>query len=187
MPATCIVCHSKHKKKDDRTVSMFRFPSDKETHDKWLSSLELRREDVKPHSRVCSRHFLNGDPSQIPSLHLGKRLYSPKKKAPVKRMALKSPDNQFRPPKRPALSTSPAPVCLSSSHGSSSYAHGESSDTDSSLFASIGEPLVSDYSVHELPGMSSVNDSDNVVLNAGLLARVEYLEAELKKSEIIYC
>ncbi len=83
-------------------------------------------------------------------------------------------------PKRPALSTSPTSVCLSS-HGSSSHAHGESSETDNS---SIGEPLVSDYSVHELPVMSSVKDSDNVVLNAGLLARVEYLEAELKEVKL---
>ena len=43
-----------------------------------------------------------------------------------------------------------------------------------------------DYRVHELPGTSAVTDSDNLVLNAGLLARVEYLEAEVRKLRTTY-
>ena len=191
MPATCIVCKSKHQSKKidaghrSHQVSMFRFPADQETRKVWLKALNLTEEDVKPHTRVCSRHFMNGDPSQAPSLHLGKRFYSPKKKAPVKRTA-RSSGSQFRAPKRPALtspSVSPAPS-LSSPPSSCADTLRESSDTDSSLFASIGEPLISDYSVHELPSTSSLNDSDNVVLNAGLLARVEYLESQLKKMKV---
>ena len=93
----------------------------------------------------------------------------PKNKVPVKRMARLS-GSQFRTPKRPSLTTSSTSPAPSLSSPPSSNAH--------------GEPLVSDYSVRELPGMSRIDDSDSVVLNAGLLARVEYLEAQLRRTKV---
>ena len=55
----------------------------------------------------------------------------------------------------------------------------------SSLTASVGEQLMTDYGVHELPGTSTVTDSDNIVLNTGMLARIEYLEAEVQRLKLI--
>ncbi len=45
------------------------------------------------------------------------------------------------------------------------------------LSASIGEPLLSDYIVHELPGHEESSAGD-LVVNTALLARIEALEAE---------
>lgn len=44
-----------------------------------------------------------------------------------------------------------------------------------SLSASIGEPLLSDYGVHELPGY---DDNRDIFLDTALAARIESLEAE---------
>ena len=43
------------------------------------------------------------------------------------------------------------------------------------MLVAIGEPLLSDYSVHELPSQEDDKQSDTA-----LAARVEYLEAETK-------
>ena len=40
----------------------------------------MREEEVKPHMRVCSRHFPDGDASKPPVVALGKRFCSPIKK-----------------------------------------------------------------------------------------------------------
>lgn len=55
-----------------------------------------------------------------------------------------------------------------------------------SLVASVGEPLLTDYRVHELPDIEdtqlySLSFSEKEVLNRALLARVEYFEAENQK------
>ena len=61
----------------------------------------------------------------------------------------------------------------------------DNSDTNQeSLIASIREPLLTDYVVHELPnveGMYTLSFSEKEVLNRALLARVEFLEAENQK------
>lgn len=36
--------------------------------------------DLKPYSRVCSRHFPDGDAKKEPEVNLGKRFASPKKR-----------------------------------------------------------------------------------------------------------
>ncbi len=41
---------------------------------------------------------------------------------------------------------------------------------------SIGEQFLTDYDVHELPGASTVTESDKNIVNTGVLARIEYLE-----------
>lgn len=61
----------------------------------------------------------------------------------------------------------------------------EDNNTDQeSLITSIGEPLLTDYVVHELPHVEdtySLSFSEKEVLNRALLARIEYLEAENQK------
>ena len=57
-------------------MSMFLFPADKTKRQKWLEALNLTEAEIGEHAR---RHFLHGDPSNIPSLDIGKRFASPKK------------------------------------------------------------------------------------------------------------
>ena len=87
------------------------------------------------------------------------------------------------PSKRLSLSPVSTPTPGESRHSTPCSPAMSDSDSShvSSLTASIGEQLMSDYSVHELPDTSTVTDSDNIVLNAGMLSRIEYLEAELKR------
>ena len=152
---------------------MFRFPADKEKRQKWLEALNLTEAEISEHSRICSRHFLHGDPSNVPSLDIGKRFASPKKISTDRGMrALKratcSPSLSFTTTK-PKRSSTP-----SSSRASSVTAPTVESTTDEEpMSVSIGEPLLRDYSVHELP--EQTNDRES---NTALAARVELLEAE---------
>ena len=58
-------------------ISLHRFPSVIDKRGPWLEAFELHEEEVKPHMRVCSRHFPNGDASKPPVMPLGKRICSP--------------------------------------------------------------------------------------------------------------
>ena len=152
---------------------MYRFPSIKEKRQQWLVALNLSEEDISKHSRVCSKHFLHGSSSTTPSLDIGPRFASPKKRHSdrskrVEKRSFRSPSFHSPPPstllaKRPALESS----CDTS-------VASNTDDDRSSMCASIGEPLLSDYSIHELPS-SSEKHSDSA-----LTARVEFLEAETK-------
>ena len=165
MPNSCICC-GRIKGKGDK-VSMFRLPADNTRRQQWLDALNLTEDDVNEHTRVCSRH---GDPSNTPALDLGKRFASPKKmdmdrsKRAVKRA-------------RRSLSITSLTVTPSSSRASSVSAPTPGSTTDEEpMSVSIGEPLLSDYSVHELPSLGGTSEESGTAL----AARVEYLEAETK-------
>ena len=51
----------------------------------WLEALGIEETDLPKDPRVCSRHFSDGDATKLPSLTLGKKFASPKKRsAPVR-------------------------------------------------------------------------------------------------------
>lgn len=77
MPSTCIVC--KHTTQNCGTIKMFRFPSNSVIRKQWLQNIGLKEEDLQQHSCLCSKHFRNGDKTQLPTLNLGKRFASPRK------------------------------------------------------------------------------------------------------------
>lgn len=60
---------------------MYRFPNskDKVKRQQWLMALNLSEDDITENSRVC-RHFLHGSSSNIPSLDIGRRFASPRKR-----------------------------------------------------------------------------------------------------------
>ena len=161
---------------------MHRFPRDKAKRAQWMEAVGLADSDILGHTRICSRHFLHGDTTSPPSISLGKRFASPKKlqldrgKRALKRESMSPP---FQPPasKRPAITS---PGSCSSSSQPETPVHVLSDTTEDSdrmseaLSATIGEPLLSDYSVHELPGERA---SDPVV-DLALSTRIELLEAE---------
>ena len=148
MVHSCIVCG--HTKKKGDNVSMYRFPAVKEKRQQWLIALNILEEDVSKHSHVCSKHFLHGSSSNIPSVNIGQRFASPKKRDSERsRRAEKHSSHSLSstssspftlPPKRPTLE-SPHNISLASN----------TDDDQSSMCASIGEPLLSDYSIYDLP------------------------------------
>ena len=115
----------------------------------------------------------NGSSSTTPSLDIGPRFASPKKrnsdrnkrveKRNVHSASFRSPPPSTLLAKRPALESS----CDTS-------VASNTDDDQSSMCASIGEPLLSDYGIHELPSGSEKHS------DSALTARVEFLEAETK-------
>ena len=69
----CLVCGNSQSKDSD--ASFHRFPSDLGRRAIWLRVFDFQESDIKPHHRVCSRHFPN-------IATLGKRFVSPIKKGP---------------------------------------------------------------------------------------------------------
>ena len=176
MPNSCICCGHVKGKKDK--VSMYRFPSDKAKRQLWLVALNLTESDITDHTRICSRHFLHGNSSNVPSFDLGRRFASPKKISSERSArALKRSQRASSAPipilsKRALIVTSPSGSCASST-----MAPTPGSTTDNEpMSASAGEQLFSDYSVHELPSTGESAET-NVAL---LTARVEFLESETK-------
>lgn len=146
---------------------MYRFPKDLTKRSLWLNALKLTEESVKEHHRVCGCHFPNGDATQTPSLHIGERFASPKKMQAPRGVRASSYSNKRRKfmkvtsgIKRPVNSASVSQSPTSStSHPITSATLCSSDDHDPCLDAMtlctpVGEPLLSDYNVHELPSES---------------------------------
>ena len=66
----CCVCSNSQAK--DPTASFHRFTRDPALRSAWLGVFELQESDLKPSSRVCSRHFPEGDVKKMPSMTIGK-------------------------------------------------------------------------------------------------------------------
>ena len=180
-------------------MSFHRFPPKSEPvkRKQWLHALGLTESDVADHHRVCSEHFPNGDCTPLPSLYLRKWFRSPKKIWTVRgQIAAKrkhvDTGNKAGPSTERHLQYSSSPLM---SRTSSDRSEGEESGASTALSTLIGEVLLSDYNVHELPsecsgesaldtsGMSGsyVNKSStNVIVNTALIARIEALEIENK-------
>ena len=77
MPSTCLIC--KRIAKKGSNVSMHRIlpKSEAVNRQKRLVTLNLTKDDVLEHHRICSQHFRNGDTTQISSLHLSARFALP--------------------------------------------------------------------------------------------------------------
>ena len=146
---------------------------------------DLQESDIKPHHRVCSRHFPNGDAKNDPTTTLGKRFASPIKKGP---RAKRAKGREAKKQLSELYSTvSPTPS------SSRSVAPSTSEQPAEALTAAVGEQLQTDYQVYELPvGADDESDSSSlpaglqscshpqteVLINIALLARIEYLESE---------
>ncbi len=65
----CQICHTIQKK--DSGVAFHRFPRDPVLRRSWLEVFQLGESDLKPSSRVCSRHFPDGDSKKMPSTSVG--------------------------------------------------------------------------------------------------------------------
>ena len=164
----CCVCGNSH----DPGVSFHRIPKEPERRALWLRVFELREEDIKPCTRICSRHFPEGDAKKTPNVTLGKRFASPIKKGPRAKRAREREDQRqlrehSRTPVTPSSSRSVTPTCTPMKPIPQVHT------------TVAGEQFHSDYQVHELPSMDAPPScSAEVVVNTALLARIEALEAE---------
>ena len=55
----CCVCGNSKSK--DTNISFHLFPSNDKRRLEWLKAFQIKASEVKPHWRVCSRHFPDGD------------------------------------------------------------------------------------------------------------------------------
>ena len=192
MPSTCIVC----RKVGGNGVSMFRIPpkSNQFKRDEWVKSLQLNEADLRDHHRVCSRHFPNGDSSQVPHLYLESLVHvqTPRRLRKTKRKSLSfigAPRRRLFPAIQQAsgISTSSPPGTESDRVLHTDEWDGDKSDhealravdhsnrdssspiTGKKLITPIGEVYFTDYSVIELPSEESSNDaSSNSYLDKGV-------------------
>ena len=198
---SCIVCGNSRKKAPH--LSYHRFPTNPVKRSQWLRVFELDPEEVKPHTRVCSRHFMNGDPKNGPQANIGRRFASPVKKGSdrttraIERQQTKrnlevqsilSGDNSVSGGSGdPSSRISCLPQLQTVTESSV-----ETAPTDSEpMTVLVGEQLLDDYRVIDLPDDPSTTEAtpssaDEGLVNTALLARIEFLEAEctrLQKSD----
>ena len=180
---------------------MHRFPVSGNRRQQWIEVLGLQEALILSHHHVCSRHFPNGDITQIPSLHLGKKFASPKKKNSARGQ---------RAAKRKNLFVSPVLSTEAKKHAATTSTTDDESVTTPGdivpllpvLSTPVGEPCFSDYSVHELmdasdqssidqhstssvsqdvSGASQANNGSEIIVNTALLAHIEYLQVTNKR------
>ena len=72
---TCIVCGNTSSQDPD--TSFHRLPSDPKRIASWLKAFGVNDSQLKSQSRVCCRHFRDGDSKKEPLVSLGKRYASP--------------------------------------------------------------------------------------------------------------
>ena len=71
----CCVCGNA--RTTDPSVSFHRFPKEQDRRALWLSIFELSKDNIKASTtRVCLRHFPDGDSRKPPSTSLGKYIVS---------------------------------------------------------------------------------------------------------------
>ena len=135
---TCVVYGNSKAK--DPNVTFHRIPKDAKRRARWLEVFDICEEVIKESTRVCCRHFPDGDCSKKPSISLGKRFASPRKKGPRAK--------RVRGEDRRELGRSVTPS-LSSTSKSVTPTRPILSPTHQLETAAIGEQFVSDYSVYE--------------------------------------
>ena len=162
---SCIVCGNSRKKAPH--LSYHRFPTNPVKRSQWLRVFELDPEAVKPHTRVCSRHFMNGDPKNDPQVNIGRRFASPVKKGSdrttraIERQqtrrnlevrSILSPDDASGSSADPSVSNLPELPTVTESSA-------EAISTDAEpMTVLVGEQLLDDYQVIDLPRRSLYHD-----------------------------
>ena len=194
----CLVCGNY--RKNNPQLSFHRFPTDPARRSLWVRVFELDPEAVKPHHRVCSRHFLNGDTKNGPQPHIRRRFASPIKKRSDRssRAIGRQQVRRIQELAQELQSASSLASRYASANSSSSSAltststlpqlpavHGTESITTEvePMTVSIGEQLIDNYQVTELPDdgcSTATSSSQQHLVGTALLARIEFLEAQLE-------
>ena len=161
---SCIVC--KHTRARDPGVHMHRFPANPDKRQEWCEALCLQEKDLRSDARVCSRHFPNGDTSNLPSLSVGKRFASPKKRPVSIRVPVRPKQGKKQVKKSLFERSSPLHSTLPDSAATSTLGD---SEYDSSLPSTSNVDMERDTERRE---------DLEITVNAALMARIEVLEQE---------
>lgn len=174
----CIIC--KHTKVRDPGVHMHRFPANPDKRKAWCEALCVEEKNLPSDARVCSRHFPYGDTSNLPSLSVGKRFASPKKRPLSIRVPVQSKKGKER--VKTSLFERPSP----SSHSTLA----DSTATTSTLGeAEYDSPLPSTSNL-DMETDTERREDLEITVNAALMARIELLEQEnasLKRAVVSSC
>ena len=156
---TCVVCGNKSV--HDASASFHRFPKDPRRRGVWLRALGIAEDQLRDHSRVCCRHFPDGDATKEPLSNIGKRFASPiKGKLPrAKRAKAREAAKPV-----PELSSPQSPT-LSLSRSITPSEEGHSELRDDTVTTSPVQPVIP-------------SQSTEVMVSTALLARIDVLEAE---------
>ena len=199
MGGSCIVCGKK--KSLRHKISLHRLPKKHEVRTKWLNGLSLAEADVTENSRVCSMHFRDGNPSNVPSCSIGAKFAA---------QPVVNSERSTRAQKRKAIVTLPTPpaskkTCsntesetdqppttlvatpdktLAERRGS----QGLYSEVDLSCISSASENLSEATSLSFTPcsSMRSLSPTNSTpggtdvttTVNVALVARIQFLEAQ---------
>ena len=174
---TCIVCGNTSSQDPD--ASFHRLPSDPKRRASWLKAFGVDDSQLKSQSRVCCRHFRDGDSKKEPLVSLGKRFAAPIKGKHARAKRAKTRDSTKD---LADLRSSRSPACLSRPVTPSETSPGTISHMVP-LIASVGEQCETNYHVHELPSGSgdtrvTTSQKEEVLVNTALVSRIEVLEAE---------
>ena len=71
MPNYCTLCG--RSKTTDTSISLYHILKAPELRKCWLDSLVLSEDKVTADSRVCSKHFHDGNPKNVPLIHIGEK------------------------------------------------------------------------------------------------------------------
>ena len=192
---SCIVCGNTRKKAPQ--LSYHRFPANPVKRSQWIRVFELDPEAIKPHTRVCSRHFMNGDPNNDPQANIGRRFASPIKKGSdrtTRAIGRKQTKRNLEVQSILTANSNSASGSSSSTTVEGTSALGqlptvtespaEAMATDAEpMTALVGEQLLDNYQVIDLPddGSTTKDCSADHLVNTALLARIEFLEAECSR------
>ena len=196
---SCVVCGNSRKKA--LKLSYHRFPTNQAKCSQWLLVFQLDPEVVKPHTRVCSRHFMNGDPINDPQANIGRRFTSPIKKGSDRTTRAIERQRTKRNLEVQLLLTASNSASESSTSSSRVLCSSNTSNDhlpavtespaeamerdEETMTALVGEQLLGDYQVIDLPDNGSTaqasSAADQPLVTTALLARIKFLEAECSR------
>ena len=136
---------------------------------KWRDTFGMQEDEVKPHTRVCSRHFADGNPQNDPDAHIGKRFTSPFKKTASRttRAKVREKSKEIK-ELLSAYTTSPGPKRSSITSGQSCGTTDTSLPTDVDCIPESSTPC----------GTPIEPPVETPLLSVALSAKIEALEAE---------
>ena len=178
MPSVCCTCG--RSKEKDPDISLHRFPKSPEGKKKWMDGLNLSEDVITPESRVCSRHFRDGNPKNPPSIHLGEKFTSGPSIETERGKRRASREVARNVTKRPRTSSIP---CTSTPQSTPKSTPRVTPDGSREWSESSSVSLVATDSEPFLSQTSSPHYAHNlqVTVNVALASQVEMLTAENQK------
>ena len=125
--------------------------------------MNVKEKDLTADPRVCSRHFSDGDTSNLPSLSVGKRFASPKKR-PVCIRVPAPPRKRHKHSKQSLVDDTPSP-----SHSPSVLSVVTECDASTST---LGESELNS------PSLPTSREDLEITVSAAMMARIKMLEQE---------